>query len=50
MQAVENKQQWIASLGSSEIRYHAAHLTSECAIHSATPAGVHPLLQIINRL
>ena len=38
MQAAEGKQQWTLTFGSSEIQSCAAGLTSERAIHSATPA------------
>ena len=39
MQAVDGRQQWMLTFGSGEIQSHAAGLTSECAIHSATSAG-----------
>ena len=45
MQAVEGKQWWIANLGSSEIRFCAAHSTNERANHWTTPAGFHFLLK-----
>ena len=41
MQAVEGRQWWMLTFGSSEIRSCAAGLTSERAIHSATPAGLN---------
>ena len=40
MQAAEGRQQWIASLGSSEIQSHAACSTNERVLHSTTPTSL----------
>ena len=45
MQAVESRQWWMITFGSSEIQSCAAGLTCGRAIHSATPAGFTTILQ-----
>ena len=44
MQAVEGRQQWTLTFGSSEIRSHVAGSTNKRAIHSATPTGLDSIV------